>query len=135
MRRMLLRVLLMFDAVLLLLLGGVFMFMPGRMLVLFGFQNIPSGFAYVVGIFGAVYATMGIGYLLVAQNPLRNVAWVQVGILRGTAESLFSLFSMAQGLVTFRQAGFSLVVPGLLAVGYALLYPRPKPPAPEVIDK
>ena len=131
MKRTLLRMLLMFDAVILFLLGGAFMFVPGRMLILFGFHNTPPGIAYVVGVFGSVYATMGIGYVFAAQSPLRNVAWVQVGIARGVAESLFSLVCVVQGWVSFAQAGFSIVVPALLGVGYALLYPRPAPPAAE----
>jgi len=129
MKYTLLRALLVFDAAVLLLLGGAFMFVPGRMLILFGFNSVPTGINYVVGLFGVVYATLGIGYALAARSPLRNVAWVQVAIARGTVESLFSLVCVMQGWVSFRQAGFSFVLPGLLAVAYVLLYPRPKPVA------
>ena len=130
MRRSLLRLLLVLDAAALLLVGVGFMLVPTRALVLFGFNDAPAGMAFVVGVFGTVYATMGIGYIFAAQNPMRNIAWVQVAIARGAAESLFSIFCVLQGIVTFRQAGFSIVLPALVAIGCAVLYPRPElPPA------
>ena len=131
MRRTLLRTLLIFDAVVLFLLGAVFIFAPGRSLSLFGFNSTPPGIAFILGVFGTVYATMGIGYVIAAQNPMRNVAWVQVAIARGAAESLFSLYCVLQGVVTSRQAGFSIVFPALIALGCLVLYPRPELPASE----
>jgi hypothetical protein len=131
MRRTLLRVLLVFDAVTLFLLGVTFIIVPMRVLLLFGFENAPPNIAFIVGAFGTVYATMGVGYLIAAQQPLRNVAWVQVAIARGVAECLFSVYCVLQGIVTFRQAGFSIIFPALVAVGCLVLYPRPEPPAPE----
>src|SRR5689334_20582636 len=107
MRRVMLRTLLVLDAAILFLLGGAFMVVPGRMLLLFGFHGAPPSIAYIVGVFGSVYFTLGIGYVLAAQNPLRNVVWVQVAIARGTAECLFSLLCVAQGIVSFRQASLS----------------------------
>jgi hypothetical protein len=131
MRRTLLRALLVFDAVTLFLLGTTFIIAPMRALLLFGFGDAPRNIAFILGAFGTVYATMGIGYLIAAQQPLRNVAWVQVAIARGVAESLFSAYCVLQGVVTFRQAGFSIILPALVAVGCLALYPRPEPPAPE----
>jgi len=129
MRRTLLRLVLILDAAALFLIGAIFVVAPARALVLFGFPNAPANISFIIGTFGTVYATMGIGYVLAAQNPMRNIAWVQVAIARGAAECLFSIFCVVQGVVTFRQAGFSIVLPALIAIGCVLLYPRPELPS------
>lgn len=131
MRRTLLRALLVLDAAALILIGAVFIFAPARALLAFGFLNAPANINFIIGTFGTVYATMGIGYVYAAQNPMRNVAWVQVAIARGAAECLFSIYAVATGIVTFRQAGFSIVFPALIAIGCLLLYPTPEPPPTE----
>ena len=128
MRRTLLRLLLILDAAALFLIGAIFIAFPARALSLFGIPSETANMHFVIGIFGTVYATMGIGYLFAAQNPMRNIAWVQVAIGRGIAESLFSIFCVVQGIATFRQAGFSMIVPALVAVGCIVLYPRPELP-------
>ncbi len=134
MRRTLLRLLLVLDAAALLLIGAIFIFTPARALQLFGFTDAPANITFIIGTFGTVYATMGIGYIFAAQNPMRNVAWVQVAIARGAAECLFSLYCVFQHIATFRQAGFSIILPALVAIGCLLLYPRPElpPGEPEV---
>ena len=74
---------------------------PVRVLLLFGFGSTTPGLTFLLGAFGTVYATMGIGYIFAARSPMRNIAWIQVAIARGTAESLFSLYCVATGMVTF----------------------------------
>src|SRR4051812_25702380 len=101
MKRTLLRALLILDAAALILIGAVFIVAPARALVAFGFLNAPANMNFIIGTFGTVYLTMGIGYVYAAQNPMRNIAWVQVAIARGAAECLFSIFCVATGVVSF----------------------------------
>jgi len=68
---------------------------------------------------------MGIGYAVAAINPIHHVIWVQVGIARGALECLLGLVYLARGTVTFQQAGFGIILAGLMAFGYLVLYPRP----------
>lgn len=127
MKTLLLRGLLWLDAVVLVGLGVGFVFAPGRMLNLFGFADASARIAFILGVFGTVYATLGVGYALAARHPLRNQLWVQIAIGRAVAECLFGVVAVSQGMVGWRQAGFGIVVPAFFAVGYALLYPRPDP--------
>src|SRR5436853_3434797 len=119
-----LRVLLVLDAVLLFVVGAALVFVPRQLAVVFQFRDLPHGVYYLVAMWGCVMATMGIGYAVAAQDPVRHVAWVQVGIARGALECLVGLAYVALGILTFRQAVFGILLGGLIAVLYGFLYPR-----------
>ena len=120
----LLRWVLRFDAFTLALLGALFMFAPRQVQAAFHFENLPSSADYLIGLWGCALATMAVGYVLAAQNPFRNVVWVQIGIARGLLECLFGGFYLAQGAVTWQQAGFGLVLAAGFTLVYIALYPR-----------
>ena len=119
-----LRVLLVIDAAVLFLLGLVLIVAPQQVARVFHFQNLPEGVNYLVGLWGCALLTMAGGYLMAAQNPIRHAIWVQVGIARGALECLLSVVYLGRGIVTFSQAGFGIIIAALMAIAYAVLYPR-----------
>src|SRR5258708_7226358 len=123
MKLSLLRFLLLIDAAVLFLLGAVLILAPGQVERAFYFQDLPPAVAYLLGLWGCVFATMALGYLVAAAHPLRHRVWLQVGIARGALECALGLFYLVRGTVTFQQAGFGIVVAGLMAVAYIALYP------------
>ena len=125
MKMTMLRNLLLLDAAVLFLLGALLIFAPVQVELAFKFKDLPPGVSYIIGLWGCVFATMGLGYAVAATNPIRHVVWVQVGIARGALECLLGLVYLARGTVTFQQAGFGIVVAGMMALGYLALYPRP----------
>lgn len=119
-----LRNLLVLDAAVLLLLGALCMFAPRGVEAAFHFPDLPGGVSYIIGLLGCVFATMAIGYIAAALDPVRHIVWVQVGIARGTLECVLGLVYLAKGLVTFSQAGFGILLAALISVAYVVLYPR-----------
>ena len=124
MKLILLRNLLLIDAAVLLLLGGLLIFMPERVERAFHFNDLPAGVSYIVGLWGCALVTMGVGYVFAASNPARHIVWVQIGILRGVSECILGLAYLGRGVVTFQQVGFGIIVAGLMALAYIALYPR-----------
>lgn len=124
MKLSLLRYLLIIDAAVLVLLGAVLIFAPIRVEAAFHFHDLPPAIAYIIGLWGAVFATLGIGYAVAATDPLRHIVWVQVGIARGVLEFIVGLVYLARGVVTFEQAGFGLTVAALISIAYLICYPR-----------
>ena len=124
MKLTLLRNLLLLDAVVLFLLGALLIFLPKQVELAFHFKDLPDGVSYIIGLWGCALATMGLGYIVAATNPIRHVVWVQVGIARGAVELVLGLVCLARGTATFQQAGFGIIVAGLISLGYILLYPR-----------
>ncbi len=122
-----LRFVLILDAAVLFLLGALLLLLPGRVERAFGFGDLPRGVHYILGIWGCALLTMGIGYVAAAENPIRNVAWIQVGIARGALECAFGLLCVARAIVTFGQAAFGIVAAALITLAYIILYPRDEP--------
>lgn len=131
MRLNLLRNLLLLDAAVLLLLGALFLFAPRQIEAAFGFRDLPAGVSYIMGLYGCVMATMAVGYFFAAVDPLRNVAWIQVGIARGALEVVAGITYAARGVVSWSQAIFGILVAGFITIAYLALYPRPSDATPK----
>jgi hypothetical protein len=124
MKLRLLRYLLLVDAIVLFLLGVLLIAAPHKVELAFKFQDLPTAVGYLIGLWGCVFATMAIGYAVAATNPLKHCIWVQVGIARGALECVLGLVYLARGTVTFQQAGFGIILAGLMTLAYLALYPR-----------
>lgn len=129
MKLTLLRYLLMLDAAVLFLLGALLICVPRGVEAAFHFQDLPLAVSYLIGLWGCVFATLGMGYLVAATNPVRHVVWVQVGIARGGLECVLGLLYLARGVVTWQQAAFGLITAAFITLAYLLLYPRGRPDA------
>ena len=131
MKLSLLRYLLVIDALVLFLLGALLILAPSQVERAFHFRDLPPAISYIIGLWGCVFATLALGYLVAATDPPRHVVWVQVGIARGVLECILAVVYLARGVVTFQQAGFGLVLAALISTAYILCYPRqPKSGAP-----
>ena len=119
-----LRMLMMMDAVVLTGLGILFITVPRRIEAAFHFQDLPAGVDYMIGLWGCVFATLGLGYVLAAVEPRRNVLWVQMGIARGLLEVVFGAMCVFRHIVTWEQASFGIFTAVFIAAAYAVLYPR-----------
>ena len=123
MKLSLLRNLLLLDAAVLLLLGLLMVFVPNHVERAFGFKDLPAGVSYILGLWGCVLGTMGVGYVVAASDPLRHKVWVQMGIARGALECVLGVVCLTRGIVTFQQAGFGIIVAAVITVAYLACYP------------
>ncbi|MFN3650870.1 MAG: hypothetical protein ACK47B_14940 [Armatimonadota bacterium] len=119
-----LRVVLVFDAAILFLLGLALLFVPVRVGAAFGFTEVPAGFQFLVSLWGCALFSLGLGYVAAARDPHRHVVWVQVGIVRGVLEALVGILYLARGLVSTEQALGGTILAAVMAVAYMVLYPR-----------
>ena len=135
MKTKLLRYLLMLDSGVLFLLGVVLIVAPRQVESAFHFQDLPPAVSYMIGMWGCVFATMALGYALASTDPVRHVAWVEVGIARGALECIFGIVSLARGVVTFQQGGVGIILAALITLAYLVLYPRGSgQPAPDSVQ-
>ena len=120
----LLRGLLMLDAAILFLLGALLILAPHLIEQAFGFSGLPAAVSYLIGLWGCLFATTALGYVMAAADPLRHLIWIQIGIGRGALECIVGIVYLAQGVVTARQAGIGILVAAAIALAYVVLYPR-----------
>ena len=119
-----LRMLMAMDATVLALLGLAFIVFPGQIETAFQFKDVPPAVNFLIGLWGCVLMSLGIGYGLAATDPVANRLWILVGVLRGGLEAVFGWWCYMQGIVTWKQSGLGILLAGFMALAYALLYPR-----------
>ena len=119
-----LRMLMTMDAVVLTGLGILFIAVPRRILMAFHFQDLPPGVDYMIGLWGCVFATLGLGYALAAVDPRSNVLWAQMAIARGLLEVVFGIVCVVREVVTWNQASFGIFTAVFIVAAYLALYPR-----------
>lgn len=119
-----LRVVLLMDGVVLSALGLALLTAPHAMWTLFGFSELPAAVNYIVGMWGALMGTMGLGYFLAAREPAQSSAWVWAGLIRGVLEAVVSLGYLAAGIVTFPQIWMGLFLALWFALAYIVFFPR-----------
>ena len=122
-RLRMLRVLLAMDAAVLLAMGALFMALPTKVGLAFGFRDLPGSAGYLIGLWGCALISLGVGYAFAVEDPVRNIAWVRAGIVRGALECMFGFMVLRQHMVTWDQAAFGTIIAGTIAAGYAILYP------------
>lgn len=124
MKMALLRCLLLADAAILFLLGALLIFAPGQVQAAFHFQGLPPAVAYLIGLWGCAMATMGLGYVVAAIDPLKHRVWINVAIGRGVLEFVLGAVYLARGIVTVPQAGVGIALAALISIAYLALYPK-----------
>lgn len=112
------------DAAVLFWLGALLIFSPTWVQHAFHFEDLPPGVNYLLAVWGCLFVTIGAGYAVAAQNPVKHRVWIQMGIARGLLECLVGIVYLSRGVVTGAQAGLGTAVAGLIAVAYLALYPR-----------
>ena len=122
-RLKLLRIVLIADAVVLVILGVLLIAAPQQMFSWFGMEGMPTGSFYILGMWGALMATMGLGYALASARPGASYAWMVAGIIRAVLEVGVSAAYYAGGIVSLRNSGLGMILALLFAVAYLALYP------------
>ena len=119
-----LAVLMLLDALVLLVSGGVLMVRPvavGRSLGLVRFNRV---WLVPLGLWGCTLVALGVGYLLGAANPWRSRVLVQLGLVRGALEFGLGLYYLAKGIAVGLPLELTVALAGFFAAGYAVCYPR-----------
>jgi hypothetical protein len=121
MKRSLLRAVLLLDAAVLFLLGALLIIVPRQAGVAFQFTDLPPIVNYIISLWGCALASLGLGYAAAARDPVRHVAWIQVGIARGALECIVGAAYVSRGVVTFQQGWFGIAVAAFIMLAYVVL--------------
>src|ERR1044071_1110096 len=115
MKLSLLRNLLLLDAVVLAVMGVLFIFMPHRVTIYFHFTDLPMTVNYLIGLWGCVMLSLAAAYAIVSRDPIRHRLWIDIAIVRALLEAILGVVSIARGTVDFSQAGVGIIVAAALA--------------------
>ena len=123
-----LKVVMIVWSVIAILFGLGFVFAPGKLCSMFGFENPAPYVPYFLAFLGIAYIVVGFFVIVAARNLLKHVIWVQLAIVWSILDAVSALFYMTKGNVTFSQAGMVPILDGVLAVALLIFYPWHKLP-------
>ena len=111
-------------AVLHIILGLAFIFIPRELGEMFGY--VTEGPEYIL----SFLASLGVGMIApsvfliaAARDPLRYISWVKFAILWAILIAVIDTYSFIQGFVSFNQAGMGIIIDAVFAVAFLVFYP------------
>jgi len=111
-------------AVIAILVGLAYIFLPGPLSEMGGFEKAPAWVDYVLALLGVCFVATGVFVIIAAaQGPLKNIIWVQFSIVMTVLIAIVAACAIIRGLVTFEQEGPLLIVNAVFAVVFLALYP------------
>ena len=111
-------------AVIAILVGLAYVFLPGPLSEMGGFEKAPAWADYVLALLGVCFIATGAFVIVAAaRGPLKHIKWVQFAIVVTILIAVVAASSIMRGLVTFSQEGPLLIVNAVFAVVFLALYP------------
>jgi len=111
-------------AVIAILVGLAYIFLPDQLSAMGGFEKAPAWADYVLALLGVCFVATGAFVIAAAvQGPLKNIMWVQFSIVMTILIAVVAASAIMRGMVTFSQEGPLLMVNAVFAVVFLALYP------------
>jgi len=105
------------------LLGLAYIFAPEQLGAMSGYAPGPAYVLYFLAMLGICYIVGSAFIIIAAQDPLRNILWVQFAIAGAILAVIIEVYSLLRGFVTFEQVGTGIIVDAVFAVALLALYP------------
>ena len=111
-------------AVLRILIGLAFIFVPQQFGEMFGYTaEGPEYMLSILASFGVAMIAPAVFVIAAARDPIRHIYWVKFAILCAALTLLVELYSVIQGYVTFGQAAMSIIAPAVFIAALLVFYP------------
>jgi hypothetical protein len=110
-------------AVIAILVGLAYIFLPHQLGEMGGFEEAPDWVLYVLALLGICYIATGAFVIRAARDPLKHIMWVQFAIAVAILIVVVAAYSIGRGLVTFNQEAGLLIVNAVFAIAFLVLYP------------
>ncbi len=113
-----------FIAVVQIVLGLAFLFIPGPTAVVLGLAKAPGWTEWLFGMMAARFLGFGYGMALAALEPARNLAWIKAMIGIQAVDWFVTLYYLWQGAVTLAQVTTASFLPIVFVLLMVWAYPR-----------
>ena len=111
-------------AVLHIVLGLAFIFVPQQLGEMFGYTA--EGPEYMLSFLASLGVAMiapAVFVIVAARDPVKHILWVKFAILCAALNLVIELYSVIQGYVTFGQAAMSIILPAIFTAAFLIFYP------------
>ena len=123
-----LRVVMIVWAIIMILYGLAFIFVPEQLGAMSGFEKGPAYVAYLGALLGVSWIVPAVFVIIAARDPLRNIMWVKFVTVLQVLALAADVYSLLRGFIDLSQGGMGLILDAVLAVLLLVFYPwRVKP--------
>lgn len=105
------------------LVGLTFIFIPRQMGTMFGYEEGPAYVAAILASLGASYIAACIFLIIVARDPLKYILWVKYAIVFAILMFATNIYSLALGHSNVKQGATDIIIHGVFAAALLAFYP------------
>lgn len=118
-----LKVAMVFWAVVWILMGLAFIFIPDQFLAMMGVEGATGFELFSMAQTGVSLIAISVFLILAARDPLRHINWVKLAILWCLLAVVIDLYASIRGNVDFSQIGVGMTLDAIAALSFLALYP------------
>jgi hypothetical protein len=110
-------------AVIGILFGLAYIFIPGQLATMFGHDTLPELAGALAVALGASFVAACIFLIVAARDPLKHILWVKYAIVFAILMLAAELYSVIIGYLALGQAVTAIIIHGIIAVALLSFYP------------
>jgi hypothetical protein len=110
-------------AILGVLFGLSYIFIPRELGNLFGYAEGPEHIYAYLAALGGCYIAVSVFIFIAARDPMRHINWVRFAILFCALELVTELYSVLRGYVYFSQAAMGVIIWAVFLAAFLIFYP------------
>ena len=110
-------------AVIGILIGLAFIFVPRRLFTMFGHEAWPASVAALGAELGVSFVAACIFLIIAARDPLKHILWVKYAIVFAVLMFAAGLYSLILGYTDFSQAAMGIIIQAVFAAALLAFYP------------
>ena len=110
-------------AVIGILFGLAWIFVPRQLTAIFGQEAVPALAAALAAQLGVSFISAGIFLIIAARDPLKHILWVKYAIVVAILMLAAELYSVIMGHITLGQAGTTIIIHAIFAAALLAFYP------------
>ncbi|MBC8469049.1 MAG: hypothetical protein H8D56_06215 [Planctomycetes bacterium] len=110
-------------AVIGILFGLGYIFVPRQLSAMFGHDALPALAAALAAALGASFVSACIFLIIAARDPLKHILWVKYAIVFAILMLAAELYSVIMGYLTLGQAGTAIIIHAIIAAALLAFYP------------
>ena len=104
--------------------GLVYIFVPRQLAAMFGHEAGPAGVTELAATVGVSLVAVGIFLIIAARDPIKHILWVKYAIVFAILSLAAQLYSVILGHTTLGQALTAIIIHAVFAAGLLAFYPR-----------
>jgi len=106
-----------------LIIGLVALVFPDQMSEVFRFKETTDDIIVLSAVTGTFSIATGFWLIVAGRDPLRNIYWVKLVITKAILAVVVAVYLIVRGYSDFNQIGSMIIIDGIFAVAFLILYP------------